>query len=211
MRGFAAWSRTPAAQRAEALAGAAQLLRERRLRLAALAVRECAKPWDQADADVCEAIDFLEYYARAALELDGGPPLLQPPGERNELRHRPRGVTVVISPWNFPLAIALGMTAAGLAAGNPVVLKPAEQSPGCAAEVVRALHEAGVPRDALSLVPGDGDGGSGARPRPARRDDRLHRARSRSASTSSPLRPRPPRPARTRSRASSPSWAARTA
>ena len=68
------------------LVGAAALLRERRLRLAALAVRECAKPWDQADGDVCEAIDFLEYYARAAAELESSPPLIQLPGERNELR-----------------------------------------------------------------------------------------------------------------------------
>ena len=110
-------------------------------------MRECAKPWDQADGDVCEAIDFLEYYARGAIALEDAPPaLLQLPGERNELRYRARGVTAVIAPWNFPLAIALGMTAAALATGNTVLLKPAEQSPGCAGELVRALREAGVPR-----------------------------------------------------------------
>ncbi len=109
-------------------------MRERRLELAALEVRECAKPWPEADADVCEAIDFLEYYARGAIELEAGRELLQVPGERNELRYVPRGVAAVIAPWNFPLAIPCGMTAAALATGNAVVLKPAEQSPGLRAD-----------------------------------------------------------------------------
>ena len=106
-------------------------------------VRECAKPWAEADADVCEAIDFLEYYARGAITLERGPELLQVPGERNAMRYAPRGVVAVISPWNFPLAIPTGMVAAGLAAGNAVVLKPAEQSPACALALVQALHGAG--------------------------------------------------------------------
>ena len=125
---------------------AADALRARRLELAALMVRECAKPWAEADADACEAIDFLEYYARAAVELDQGRALLQVPGERNTMRYAPRGVVAVIAPWNFPLAIATGMTAAGLATGNAVVLKPAEQSPACALMLVEALRGAGVPR-----------------------------------------------------------------
>ncbi|MEX2196573.1 MAG: aldehyde dehydrogenase family protein [Thermoleophilaceae bacterium] len=154
------WGALPAAERAEILIRAAALLRERRLMLAALQVRECAKPWGEADADVCEAIDFLEYYAREAVALERGPELLQVPGERNAMRHVARGVVAVISPWNFPLAIPCGMTAAGLATGNAVVLKPAEQSPGCAGELVRALHEAGVPPDALALLPGLGDAGA---------------------------------------------------
>ena len=96
-------------------------------------MRECAKPWGEADADVCEAIDFLEYYAREAVRLERDPPaLLQAPGERNTMRYAPRGVVAVIAPWNFPLAIPAGMVAAGLAAGNAVVLKPAEQSPASA-------------------------------------------------------------------------------
>src|SRR5436305_6112997 len=131
-RGAADWAARPAAARAEVLAGAAALLRERRVELAALEVRETAKPWPEADADVCEAIDFLEYYARGAVELESGPALLQAPGERNQLRYIPRGVTAVISPWNFPVAIPAGMTAPALATGNAVVLKPAEPSPGCA-------------------------------------------------------------------------------
>jgi RHH-type proline utilization regulon transcriptional repressor/proline dehydrogenase/delta 1-pyrroline-5-carboxylate dehydrogenase len=158
--GFGEWAGRTAAERAEALVGAAAWLRERRLELAALMVRECAKPWAEADGDACEAIDFLEYYARAAVELDTGEALLQVPGERNAMRHVPRGVAVVISPWNFPLAIATGMTAAALAVGNAVVLKPAEQSPACALMLVRALHGAGVPEAALSLLPGFGEAGA---------------------------------------------------
>jgi RHH-type transcriptional regulator, proline utilization regulon repressor / proline dehydrogenase / delta 1-pyrroline-5-carboxylate dehydrogenase len=157
---FPAWSRTPAQRRAEILVRAADWLRRNRAWLVALAVRECAKPWGEADADVCEAIDFLEYYARAGIELERGHELLQVPGERNAMRYAPRGVVAVISPWNFPLAIPTGMTAAGLAAGNAVVLKPAEQSPGSALMLVEALHAAGVPPDAVSLLPGFGDAGA---------------------------------------------------
>src|SRR6185312_4910091 len=121
---------------------------------------ECAKPWGEADADVCEAIDFLEFYARGAIALDQGKELFQVPGERNEMHYGPRGVVAVISPWNFPIAIPMGMTAAGLATGNTVVLKPAEQSPGCGYMVVRALRESGVPPGAISLLPGEGETGA---------------------------------------------------
>jgi RHH-type proline utilization regulon transcriptional repressor/proline dehydrogenase/delta 1-pyrroline-5-carboxylate dehydrogenase len=157
---FPEWRDRGAAARAEILVAAAAVLRERRLELAALQVRECAKPWPEADADVCEAIDFLEYYARAAVELAEGPPLLQAPGERNTMRWEPRGVVAVISPWNFPLAIPTGMVAAGLATGNSVVLKPAEQSPASGLMLVRALREAGVPAGAVQLLPGFGDAGA---------------------------------------------------
>jgi RHH-type proline utilization regulon transcriptional repressor/proline dehydrogenase/delta 1-pyrroline-5-carboxylate dehydrogenase len=157
---FPAWRRAPAAQRAQALIGAAAWMRERRLELTALEVRECGKPWVEADADVCEAIDFLEYYARGAIELAKGRPLLQIPGERNDMSYVPRGVTAVISPWNFPVAIPCGMTAAALVTGNTVVLKPAEQSPGCAYRIVQALRAGGVPPGAISLLPGEGDAGA---------------------------------------------------
>ncbi len=159
-RGLAGWRATAAEERAAALIRAAAWLRERRLEIAALEVRECAKPWSEADADVCEAIDFLEYYARGAIELAAGSPLLQVPGERNEMRYKPRGVAAVISPWNFPLAIPCGMTAGALATGNAVVLKPAEQSPGCALMLVQALRAGGVPASAISLLPGEGDIGA---------------------------------------------------
>ena len=154
------WSNRPAEERAQALVGAAAWMRERRLELAALAVRECAKPWPEADADVCEAIDFLEYYAREAVSLARGAELIQVPGERNEMRYHARGVAAVISPWNFPLAIPCGMTAAALVTGNTVAFKPAEQSPGCGLRIVQALHAGGVPESALALVPGEGETGA---------------------------------------------------
>ena len=154
------WQQIGAAARAQALIAAAAWLRERRLELAALEVRECAKPWIESDGDVCEAIDFLEYYARAAIELERGRELLQMPGERNELRYVPRGVTAVISPWNFPLAIPCGMTAAALATGNAVILKPAEQSPAIAYRLVQALRAGGVPPAAISLLAGEGEVGA---------------------------------------------------
>jgi RHH-type proline utilization regulon transcriptional repressor/proline dehydrogenase/delta 1-pyrroline-5-carboxylate dehydrogenase len=109
---------------------------------------------------VCEAIDFLEYYARGAIALTERRDLLQVAGERNEMTYAPRGVVAVISPWNFPLAIPCGMTSAALATGNAVVLKPAEQSPGLAEQLVQALRAGGVPPAALSLLPGEGEIGA---------------------------------------------------
>jgi RHH-type transcriptional regulator, proline utilization regulon repressor / proline dehydrogenase / delta 1-pyrroline-5-carboxylate dehydrogenase len=167
--GFRDWGARPAAERAQCLRAAAAGLRRRRHELAALAVRECAKPWPDADADVCEAIDFLEYYAGAAVELERGPELLQVRGERNSMHHAPRGVAAVIAPWNFPFAIPTGMTAAALAAGNSVVLKPAEQAPASAHAVVTTLREGGVPASALSMLPGFGDVGAALV-----RDPRVH-------------------------------------
>ncbi|MGO9750669.1 MAG: aldehyde dehydrogenase family protein [Solirubrobacteraceae bacterium] len=154
------WSARPAAERAAVLVRAAAWMRARRLELAALEVRECAKPWLEADADVCEAIDFLEYYARAAIELDAPRAVLQVAGEHNELRYVARGVAAVISPWNFPIAIPCGMSAAALVTGNTVVLKPAEQSPACAHAIYQALLAGGLPPAALSLLPGEGDVGA---------------------------------------------------
>ena len=174
-RGASSWRAVPAEERAAALIRAAAWLRERRLEIAALEVRECAKPWPEADADVCEAIDFLEYYARGAIELDTGPPLLQVPGEHNELRYVPRGVTAVISPWNFPIAIPCGMTSAALATGNAVVLKPAEQSPGCALMLVQALRAGGVPRLGALAAARGGRRRRRARAPSGRAHDRVHR------------------------------------
>ena len=168
-RGLARWRAVDAVQRAACLRRAAAWMRERRLELAALQVRECAKPWNEADGDVCEAIDFLEYYSRGAIELARGRELLQVPGERNELSYVPRGVVAVIAPWNFPLAIPCGMTSAALAVGNAVVLKPAEQSPGIAARLVEALRAGGVPPEAIALLPGDGEVGDALV-----RDPRVH-------------------------------------
>jgi RHH-type proline utilization regulon transcriptional repressor/proline dehydrogenase/delta 1-pyrroline-5-carboxylate dehydrogenase len=160
LRAQPAWARAGAARRATVLVRAAAWLRERRAELAALEVRECGKPWGEADGDVCEAIDFLEFYARGAVALEHSTELFQVPGERNVLSYRPRGVVAVVAPWNFPIAIPMGMVAAGLATGNAVVLKPAEQAPGCGLMVVRALRESGVPADAIALLPGEGEAGA---------------------------------------------------
>ncbi len=153
------WAGRPAAERADILRRAARLMREDRAGLSALIVRECAKPWVDADAEVAEAIDFLEYYARGAVSLAAGRELISPPGERNSMTYAPRGVAAVIAPWNFPLAIPTGMTSAALATGNTVVFKPAEQSPACGARMVTLLHRAGVPGGALNLLLGAGDVG----------------------------------------------------
>ena len=188
------WGARPAAERAAILARAAAELRSRRYALAALAVRECAKPWAEADADVCEAIDFLEFYGRAAERLALGPELIQLPGERNSLHYRPRGVLAVVAPWNFPIAIAAGMAAAGLATGNAVCLKPAEQSPACALALVEALHGAGVPPGALSLLPGEGTSAPPWSPTPAStRSPSPAPARSASRSSAAPPSRRPGR------------------
>ncbi len=151
------WRRTPAAQRAGVLFSAAAWLRSRRNELAALEVYEAGKPWDQADADVCEAIDFCEYYGRAMLRLAEGGEVQSPPGETNRLDYQGKGVAVVISPWNFPLAIPCGMTAAALVTGNPVILKPAEQTPLVAWRLVEAFTHSGLPPGVLQFLPGLGE------------------------------------------------------
>ncbi len=151
------WRRTPAAERSAILFRAAHWMRERRGELAALQIFEAGKPWKEADADVCEAIDFCEYYGREMIRLDKGGLVQSPAGERNLMTYTSRGVGVVIAPWNFPLAIPMGMTAAALVAGNPVVLKPAEQSPGIAWQIVRAFNAAGLPDGVLNFLPGYGE------------------------------------------------------
>jgi RHH-type proline utilization regulon transcriptional repressor/proline dehydrogenase/delta 1-pyrroline-5-carboxylate dehydrogenase len=151
------WAGTSIERRAGALRAAADWMRARRDELAALAMRECAKPWLEADADVAEAIDYLEYYARGVLASMAPRRTLDVAGERNSLRYVPRGVCAVIAPWNFPLAIPAGMLSAALVTGNAAILKPAEQSPACGAAVVEALRAGGVPPDAVGLLCGAGE------------------------------------------------------
>ena len=153
---FPNWSTTPPRERAGVLLRAAQILRRERFTLAAVEVYECGKPWREADGDLAEAIDFCEFYAREMIRL-AEPRRRDLPGETNAQDYLARGVVVVIPPWNFPLAIPMGMTAAALVAGNTVILKPAEQSPVIAWHMVRVLHEAGVPHEALSYLPGVGE------------------------------------------------------
>ena len=155
--GFGPWSRTDAEIRAKALERAADLLEERRGALLHLLQVEAGKTLDDAVSEVREAVDFCRYYAVQGRTLFGsGEPMPGPTGESNVLRLRGRGVFVAISPWNFPLAIFLGQVSAALMAGNAVVAKPAEQTPLIADMAVRILHEAGVSKTALHLVPGDG-------------------------------------------------------
>jgi RHH-type proline utilization regulon transcriptional repressor/proline dehydrogenase/delta 1-pyrroline-5-carboxylate dehydrogenase len=155
-RAFPAWRDTPARERAGLLFRVAQLARERRDALAALEVFEVGKNWREADADLTETIDYLEYYGREMLRLDRPRRLYPVPGETNDYLYQPRGVVVVIPPWNFPMAILTGMTAAALVTGNTVVLKPAIQSPVTAARLVELFREAGVPPGVLNFIPGPG-------------------------------------------------------
>jgi RHH-type transcriptional regulator, proline utilization regulon repressor / proline dehydrogenase / delta 1-pyrroline-5-carboxylate dehydrogenase len=153
---FPTWAATPARDRAAVLIRAAAILRGRRFEIAAWEGFECGKPWAEADGDVAEAIDFCEFYAREMIRLSE-PRRRDVPGETNFAEHLPRGVTVIIPPWNFPLAIPTGMTVAALVAGNAVILKPSEQAPVMAWHLVQALKEAGLPPGVLNYLPGLGE------------------------------------------------------
>jgi RHH-type proline utilization regulon transcriptional repressor/proline dehydrogenase/delta 1-pyrroline-5-carboxylate dehydrogenase len=151
------WDRIPASLRASMLDRAAELMEERSPELLAICAREAGKTPRDCIAEVREAVDFLRYYAMQARQDFGQPLLLPgPTGERNQLSLHGKGVFACISPWNFPLAIFTGQVSAALAAGNTVLAKPAEQTPAIAALVTRLLHQAGIPREALQLLPGDG-------------------------------------------------------
>jgi RHH-type transcriptional regulator, proline utilization regulon repressor / proline dehydrogenase / delta 1-pyrroline-5-carboxylate dehydrogenase len=155
-RSFPAWRDTPARERADLLFRVGALVREQRDALAALEVFEVGKPWREADADITETIDYLEYYGREMLRLDRPRHMGPVPGETNDYFYQPRGVVVVIPPWNFPMAILTGMTSAALVTSNTVVVKPAVQSPVIAARIVALFREAGVPPGVLNFVPGPG-------------------------------------------------------
>jgi len=150
------WSRTEPQFRSEYLELLADKLRKRRFELAAWEVYEAGKPWAEADADVAEAIDFCMYYAQEMRRL-GAPRELSLPGENNSRSYRPRGVCVVIAPWNFPLAILTGMTVAALVTGNTVVMKPAEQSPVIAAKLMELIQDIGLPSGVVNFLPGVGE------------------------------------------------------
>jgi RHH-type proline utilization regulon transcriptional repressor/proline dehydrogenase/delta 1-pyrroline-5-carboxylate dehydrogenase len=155
-RAFAQWRKVTPDHRAEYLELIAAGMRNRRFELAAWQVYECGKPWAEADADVAEAIDFCVYYAHQIRRLST-PLQCDVPGEENSYFYRPRGVAVVIAPWNFPLAILTGMSVAALVAGNTVVMKPAEQSPVIAAKLMEITREAGVPDGVVNYLPGVGE------------------------------------------------------
>jgi 1-pyrroline-5-carboxylate dehydrogenase len=153
---FATWSRTPVEERAALLFRASALIRERSFEFCAWLTLEVGKNWAEADADVGETIDFLEFYGREALRLHQAKTPIQLPGERNQLRYIPLGVGAVIPPWNFPFAIMAGMTAASIVCGNTVILKPSVDSPTIAAKFMELLEEVGLPDGVVNLCPGEG-------------------------------------------------------
>lgn len=153
---FEMWKGRSAEERARVLFRAADLIRERRFEIDALMVYEVGKSWVEADADVAEAIDFLEFYGREALRYAEPQPLVKIATEENELRYIPLGVGIVLPPWNFPLAILAGMTSAAIVAGNCAVLKPSSDSPILGAVFTGILREAGLPDGVLCFVTGGG-------------------------------------------------------
>lgn len=153
---FSAWKNVDPNARAATLFRAAAILRRRKFEYAAWMIYETGKNWDEADADVAEAIDFMEFYGREMIRLGGDQPLTPLPGEQNRLTYISLGVGIVIAPWNFPLAILLGMATAGIVSGNAVLLKPASTAPVIAYKAVELLEEAGIPAGIVNYLPGDG-------------------------------------------------------
>lgn len=153
---FPIWSRVPTKDRVAMLVEAAAIIRRRKMEFDAWLVYEAGKTWPEAEADVAEAIDFCEYYARRATRLAEPETLVQLPGEEDRMVYLPLGVGIVIPPWNFPLAIMVGMTTAALVTGNTVIIKPSSDTPTIAQKFAEVLLEAGFPPQAFSLVTGSG-------------------------------------------------------
>jgi len=153
---FDKWSRTPSEERARLLERAAAIMDRRRYELSALEVFEVGKPWAEADGDIREAVDFCRFYAGQMRQI-GRPRLTQHvPGEESYQHYWPRGVALVIAPWNFPIAILCGMVSAALVTGNTVIMKPSEQSIICGAMLMEIFQEAGVPAGVLNFLSGRG-------------------------------------------------------
>ncbi len=153
---FQSWSRTDAEKRVEYLLEFSRIMQRRRLELAAWMVVEVGKSWIEADADVAEAIDFAEFYAREMLRLAGPQPLVKIESEENELHYIPLGVGIIISPWNFPVAILTGMATAAVVSGNSVIVKPSSDSPTVAAQLMQIFEEAGFPPGVVNFLTGSG-------------------------------------------------------
>jgi len=151
------WDAVPASRRADLLQRAADLMHQRRMKLAAWEIFETGKTWREADADVAEAIDFLRFYSTTLLDYQSASHLRQVPGEVNVSSYHGRGVAAIISPWNFPLAIVTGMASAALAGGNAALIKPSAFSSIMARHLVEVLLEAGVPTGIVAFLPGGGD------------------------------------------------------
>lgn len=153
---FQTWRNTSAQERADTLFRVAAILRERKHEMSAWMIHEVGKTWPEADGDTAEAIDFCEFYAREMLRYGGPQPLVNITGEDNQLKYIPLGVGAVIPPWNFPLAIMAGMTAASFVTGNTVVLKPSSDSPTIAYKFFEILEEAGLPPGVVNFMTGSG-------------------------------------------------------
>jgi len=153
---FETWRKSDPKLRADILFRAAAIVRRRKHEFSAHLIKEGGKPWNEADADTAEAIDFMEYYARQMLKLKDGIPVESRPIERNQFHYIPLGVGVVISPWNFLFAIMAGTTVAAMVTGNTVLLKPASATPVIAYKFMEVLEEAGLPKGVINFIPGSG-------------------------------------------------------
>lgn len=153
---FESWRKSDPRFRADILFRAAAIIRRRKHEFSALLIKEGGKPWNEADADTAEAIDFLEYYGRQMLRLKDGVPVQSRPIEYNQFHYIPLGVGVVISPWNFLFAIMAGTTVAAMVTGNTVLLKPASSTPVIAYKFMEVLEEAGLPKGVINYIPGPG-------------------------------------------------------
>jgi RHH-type transcriptional regulator, proline utilization regulon repressor / proline dehydrogenase / delta 1-pyrroline-5-carboxylate dehydrogenase len=155
-KAYTSWRKTAYDERARYLFMAAEAMRKQRFDLVALEVLEVGKTWQDADGDVCEAIDYLEYYGREVKRLFGMKVVNELPGEKNEYAYQPKGTGVVIAPWNFPLAISTGMTSAAIVAGNCVIFKPSGLSPVLGYKLAETFRSVGLPSGVLQFLPGPG-------------------------------------------------------
>ena len=155
-RAFETWSRTAPEARARILLRASAIMKRRKFELLAWEAYEGGKPWFEADAQVAEAIDFLEYYAREMLRLKDGVEIYSVPGEESRYTYQPMGVGVIIAPWNFPTAILTGMSSAAIVTGNTIIMKPSEFTSVIGAVVAEIFEEAGLPEGVLNFLPGYG-------------------------------------------------------
>ena len=153
---FKSWSRVSAEERANCLFKASDIMRERRMELAAWMVYEVGKSWAEADGDVAETIDFLEFYGQEALRYSGRKEVVSFSGESPYMEYIPLGVGIIIPPWNFPLAITSGMATAAIVSGNTIVLKPSSDAPATAYQLVSIMEEAGLPPGVLNYLTGPG-------------------------------------------------------
>lgn len=156
LEAFKTWKKVKPEVRADVLMKAAAIVRRRKHEFSALLTKEAGKPWNEADADTAEAIDFLTYYAHQMLKMKDGMPVESRPGEDNRYDYIPLGVGVVISPWNFAFAIMAGTTVAAMVTGNTVLLKPASTTPVVAYKFIEVLEEAGMPPGVVNFIPGPG-------------------------------------------------------